>query len=130
MLQRSGKTWKAAQIVAQKDEDESSVESSGDEDDDSGDARLIGRWHPEMHAFKQKLAFKRSVENFCSINNMPLCFTLNLDICSWCDAVITMLLEVEHCSDGYLGCKWKKKEKLRLVSLLEFLPYTHTHTHV
>jgi len=67
MLQRSGKTWKAAQIVAQKDEDESSVESSGDEDDDNGDARLIGRWHPEMRAFKQKLAFKRSVENFCSI---------------------------------------------------------------
>jgi len=40
-----------------------------------------------------------------------------------------MLLEVEHCSDGYLGCKWKKKEKWRLMSLLEFLPYTHTHTH-
>ena len=58
---------------------------------------------------------------------MPLCFTLNLDICSWCDAVITMLLEVEHCSDGYLGCKWKKRKNGVWCLCWNFY-HTHTHT--
>ena len=47
VLQRSAKTWKAAQKVVRKDE-ESSVESSGEDededDDDDDDARLIGKW--------------------------------------------------------------------------------------
>jgi len=41
ILQRSGKTWKSPK-VAQKEDDESSVESS-ESDVDDDDARLIGK---------------------------------------------------------------------------------------